>query len=90
LSAWGLRWDRVGGTGAVEVGARSVCPVFGGLDPQWPLPVTQRVVKHVMHLSAFVLLICLSGRDNHTEVVLVLAPLCEAVVSPSRPSIPGP
>lgn len=29
LSAWGLEWDRVGADGAAEVGARSVCPVFG-------------------------------------------------------------
>lgn len=84
LSAWGLEWDRVGADGAVEVGARSVCPVFGTA-----LAVTQWVVKHVMHLSAFVLLVCLSGRDNHAEVVLASALLCETVVSPSRPSVPS-
>lgn len=42
-----------------------------------------------MHLSAFVLLVCLSGRDNHAEVVLASALLCETVVSPSRPSVPS-
>lgn len=84
LSVWGLEWDRVGADGAAEVGARSVCPVFGAA-----LAVTQWVVKHVMHLSAFVLLVCLSGRDNHAEVVLASALLCETVVSPSRPSVPS-
>lgn len=60
----------------------------GGPGPAVALPVSQGVVKHVMHLSAFVLLVCLSGRDNHTEVALVSALLCGAVFSPSRPSIP--
>lgn len=33
-------------------------------DLHWPLPVTQWLVNHVMHLSAFVPVICLSGGDK--------------------------
>ncbi len=83
LSAWGLEWRGSRGRG------QECLPSVWGPGPTVALPVTQWVVKHVMHLSPFVLLICLSGRDNHTEVVLVLTLLCEAVVSPSRPSIPS-
>lgn len=86
LTAWGLKWDRVGGIRTVEVGARSVYPVFGVKTCSGS--TCQRAVKHVINLSAFVLLVCFSGRDNHVKVVLVLALLCETVVSPSPPSVP--
>lgn len=89
LPAWGLEWDRVGGDGAVEVGGQGVfAQRLGGRGPAVALPVTQRAAKHVMHSSAFVLLVCLSGRDNHAEeeeVVLVSAPL-----SPLPSPLPAP
>lgn len=79
LSAWGLKWDRVGGNEACEVRARSVCPVFRGQDPQW-------LYSETCHAFAVVLLICLSGRDNHR----LGACLGSAVrSSPSHPSIPS-
>lgn len=86
LTAWGLKWDRVGGIGTVEVGARSVYLVFGVKTCSGSS--CQRAAKRVINLSAFVLLVCFSGRDNHVKVVLVLALLCETVVSPSPPSVP--
>lgn len=75
FSAWGLKWDRAGGSGARSVWGPSVA-----------LPVTQGAVKRVVHLSAFVPLICLSGRDKAGRGDACLC-CCQTLASVRRPLI---
>lgn len=61
--------------------------MFGG--PSLALPVTQWVVNHVMHLSAFVPVSCLSGGDKagrgDARLGSIVPGCCQAVTSVHKP-----
>lgn len=61
--------------------------MFGG--PSLALPVTQWVVNHVMHLSAFVPLICLSGGSSAHLSSIVPVTSLHPPTPPICPSFPS-
>ncbi|CAB1444640.1 unnamed protein product [Pleuronectes platessa] len=82
-------WSGIGSgpTGQWRSGPRVFAQCSGARVPQW----LYLSVREQRTMSAFVLLICLSGVDNHAEVALVSAPLCVRHVrpSPSRAQLPS-